>query len=221
MRSQIIILNFHGIGQLTRPVTQGEDDCWISKTFFEEVLDYISGRNDVELTFDDSNESDYEVALPALKARNLTARFFVVANRIDQPCFLSSGQIRSIQAEGMKIGSHGARHLPWSKCGAEELDEELIAARKRLEDVVGAPVIEAACPFGVYNRRVLNKLRHVGYERVYTSDGGPALTDCWIRPRNTVLKSYALATVRPLVEYRPHGLRKWWREAKLCVKRWR
>ena len=157
----------------------------------------------------------------ALKARNLTARFFVVTDLIDQPCYLSNGQIRAIQAEGMKIGSHGARHRDWSKCGAEELDDELVEARKRLEDVVGAPVIEVACPFGAYNRRVLSRLRHLGYERVYTSDGGPALTDQWIQARNTVLKSYTLTTVKHFVEYRSRGSRKWWREAKKCVKRWR
>ena len=51
---------------------------------------------------------------------------------------------------------------------------------------MGAEVIEAACPFGSYDRRVLGELRRAGYRKVYTSDRGPAGRGDWLQPRNTV-----------------------------------
>jgi hypothetical protein len=95
-----------------------------------------------------------------------------------------------------------------------------VDARRRLEDVVGGEVVEAACPFGSYDRRVLGELRRAGYRRVYTSDRGPARRGDWLQPRNTVRRGEgtdALDRV-PLPATRHGRLR---RQAKLTAKRWR
>ena len=103
----LFLLNFHGLGKPAGHLSDGEKQCWIDPQFFAEILDAVSRRKDVELTFDDSNESDYTIALPLLKARRLVARFFVVADRIGKAGYLSKGQIQELCAEGMTIGSHG------------------------------------------------------------------------------------------------------------------
>ena len=48
-------------------------------------------------------------------------------------------------------------HRPWRELGDSALHEELVDAKRILEDVVGRPVTEAACPFGSYDRRVLRR----------------------------------------------------------------
>jgi peptidoglycan/xylan/chitin deacetylase (PgdA/CDA1 family) len=216
-----IILNFHGIGEPTRPLEYGEDKYWISKGLFTDILDYVAGKADVQVTFDDGNVSDYEFALPALKQRGLAACVFISVDRIGEASFLSREQITILRAEGMRIGSHGAGHQCWPKCRGPELDKELVTARAQLEDIVGAEVTDAACPFGAYNRRVLGRLRALGYRAVYTSDGGAAGADDWIRPRNTVLSSYGLDGIRRIVESRPHCVPSWCHAVKLFAKRWR
>ena len=45
---------------------------------------------------------------------------------------------------------------------------------------------EAACPFGSYDRRVLESLRGSGYRRVYTSDRGTTDAEDYLQARNTV-----------------------------------
>jgi|SRR5580704_3648164 peptidoglycan/xylan/chitin deacetylase (PgdA/CDA1 family) len=217
----LFLLNFHGLGEPPGDVSGGEKECWIDTRFFTEILNTLIGRSDVGLTFDDSNESDHAIALPLLKARGLRARFFVVADRIGKKGYLSKEQLRELCAEGMTIGSHGMRHRQWARLSEPELKEELVEARERLQQATEEPITEAACPFGSYNRKVLGKLRNAGYEKVYTSDDGPAQKDAWLQPRNTIVRSYDLKDVARIMESVPSGPKGLWRKCKLALKRWR
>jgi peptidoglycan/xylan/chitin deacetylase (PgdA/CDA1 family) len=217
----VFILNFHGLGPRRPGLSAGEEECWLDQSFFEAILDCVQERKDVQITLDDSNESDYTIALPALKTRNMRAKFFAVAQRLDQNGYLSASHLQTLAAEGMVIGSHGMRHRRWTGLNAEGLDEELVEARNRLEQIVGKAVQEAACPFGSYDRRVLRGLRKHGYDAVYTSDEGPAQRTAWIRPRNTVRRSDDLAKIQRTISGMPAGLEKIWRETKLKLKQLR
>jgi peptidoglycan/xylan/chitin deacetylase (PgdA/CDA1 family) len=66
----------------------------------------------------------------------------------------------------MVIGTHGMRHQRWTDLDDKGLQEELVYARTRLEQISGRFITEAACPFGSYNRRVLTALREQGYNSV-------------------------------------------------------
>lgn len=219
MSRQIFILNFHGLGTPRQGLSPGERDCWISLKFFGEILDLIRNRKDVQITFDDSNETDHSLALPLLRAGNVVARFFVVAGRIGQGGYLTEHQLVSLAEAGMGFGSHGMYHRPWAGLDAPNLKEELVEAKSRLEQVLQTPVNEAACPFGSYNRRVLGMLRRTGYGRVYTSDRGPARSDAWIQPRNTIMQKHNLSDISRMLAPQPPGLPQLWRRLKLLIKR--
>ena len=77
-------------------------------------------------------------------------------------------------------------HRRWASLDERRLREELVDAKRVLEEIVGAPVTDAACPFGSYNRRVLRRLRKCGYRHVYTSDRGMTGRADWLQARNTV-----------------------------------
>jgi peptidoglycan/xylan/chitin deacetylase (PgdA/CDA1 family) len=183
---RLVNLTFHGVGRPERPLEPGEDGTWVSLDAFRAILDSVVGRTDVRITFDDGNASDLAHALPELRRRGLTATFFVVAARLRTPGFLDDAGVRELAAAGMGIGSHGMRHRPWRGLDDGGLREELYEARRLLEDVVGGPVTHAACPFGSYDRRVLQALRAYGYEGVYTSDRGTERPDAWLQARNSV-----------------------------------
>lgn len=217
----MIILNFHGLGRKTRAMPDGESHCWLETGFFGEILDRVKGRANVQISLDDANESDFTIALPMLKERGLQAKFFVVAERLDQPNFLSRAQLKTLCAEGMTVANHGMRHVAWKNLDADGLREELLDAKKTIEQVTGIPVTEAACPFGTYGRTALGSLRKYGYARVYTSDGGSTNPDAWIQSRNTVVRSDTLASVEALLNSTPSGMRHWLRKCKQLVKRWR
>ncbi len=177
---------FHGIGEPPGAVGAAERDVWVSAAEFHDALAAIDALDAATVSFDDGNASDLEVALPTLLDRGLTATFFVVADRLGAPGYLGAADLLALREAGMAIGLHGRSHRPWRGLADADLDDEIIGARETLEAALGAPVSEAACPFGAYDRRVLGRLRRAGYTRVFTSDGGRAAPGAWLQARNTL-----------------------------------
>jgi len=221
VRSRCINLTFHGVGEPRRALEPGEADVWVSRRGFASLLDAVAGRDDVRITFDDGNASDVEHVLPALAERGLHATFFVVAGRLRTRGFLDAVGVRALADAGMTVGCHGMRHRPWRTLDDGALREELLDARRRLEDVVQRAVTAAGCPFGSYDRRVLGRLREHGYERVYTSDRGTARADAWLQARNSVGPADDAGLLDAIAAADAQARRALGRRAKLAVKRWR
>jgi peptidoglycan/xylan/chitin deacetylase (PgdA/CDA1 family) len=214
-------VTFHGIGAPARAFEDGEASVWVDRGRFAALLDVLAERPGVRITFDDGNASDVEHALPALLHRGLRATFFVVAGRLGRRGFLGEDDVRALAGAGMTVGSHGMRHRPWRGLDPAALHEEVVVARLALEDVVGAPVLEAACPFGAYDRSSLHALRRRGFRRVFTSDGGAAAADAWLQPRTSVHEDETPERLLAALEGRPSAAAAALRGAKLAVKRWR
>jgi peptidoglycan/xylan/chitin deacetylase (PgdA/CDA1 family) len=219
---EIFNLCFHGIGTPGRPLEQDEDLYWVSETQFDELLTVIERHPSVRITFDDGNASDVDIALPALRRHGLAATFFVVSSRLDQPGSLTSAGVKELVQGGMGIGSHGMRHRPWRDVTDAELNDELAGAATAIADVTGQPVLEVACPFGSYDRRVLRAIRDCGFRRVYTVDGGPSRSSAWLQSRYTVRAADTTADIeRRASSPRGGALRATVRTGKGLVKRWR
>jgi peptidoglycan/xylan/chitin deacetylase (PgdA/CDA1 family) len=218
MGQSLCILNFHGLGLPPSEVPSDERPFWVEVPLFEAVLDLVRDRSDVQVTFDDSNASDYEVAFPALQSRNMRAKFFVLAQRMDRKGSLSKRQVRSMLAAGMTIGNHGLRHCAWTKLNDGELHSELIDARDMLEDVLGVEVNEAACPFGMYNRRVLKALQGSGYTRIYTTDEIAASPGSVIQPRYSIVGSHSLAQIQRMISPTPRTVRNTCRRMRIRIR---
>jgi peptidoglycan/xylan/chitin deacetylase (PgdA/CDA1 family) len=197
-----------------------EASVWVDVADFETALDRVQGHPEVQLTFDDGNVSDVEIALPLLLARDLTARFFVLAGRLEEEGFLAPDDIRELLRRGMQLGSHGLSHRDWRTLNDAELTRELTDARRDLETVAGGTLCEVSCPFGSYDRRVLRHIREAGYERVYTSDGGWAKESGWLQARNTLVNGQAAVTTERLLGARSSRDRLG-SELRRTVKRWR
>jgi peptidoglycan/xylan/chitin deacetylase (PgdA/CDA1 family) len=214
------VLNFHGVGEPTRMLEEGEQDVWLSRSQFCEFLDVVINRSDVRLTFDDGNGSDVAIALPELSKRNLKACFFVCAGRLGANGFLGRADVRSLQAAGMSIGSHGMEHVRWRKLNSAQVQQEIVQAKQALEHVTQTTIVEAACPFGEYDRRSLQALREAGFKRVYTSDGGPATNDDWLVARNTVRCCDSAESIQRMLSDSNKPVR-FTHRAKRLIKQWR
>jgi peptidoglycan/xylan/chitin deacetylase (PgdA/CDA1 family) len=179
------ILTFHGLGEHPADASERERGVWVPLDWFETLVGSapVSGLG---FSFDDGNASDLELALPVLARHGLTARFFILAGRLGRPGHLSADQVAELHRAGMTIGSHGLQHRDWCELGDEELRAETLESRAALEQLIGAPVTDAAPPFGSYDRRVLRFLREAGYERVFTSDGGPGRIGARVMGRTSV-----------------------------------
>ena len=212
---------FHGIGTPKRELEPGEGRYWISVHAFLAMLDVLAPRPGVRISFDDGNSSDVDVALEALRARGLSATFFVVAGRLGAPGSLDAHDLRELDRAGMTIGTHGMDHRPWRRLAPADLERELVAARARIADAVGHPVGEAALPLGAYDRRVLRALRRLGYEKVYTSDRRVARATDWLQPRFSVVATDTPETLEADMLAAPSRTGALWARAKERAKRLR
>ncbi len=218
---RIANITLHGVGDSTRTLDPGEERVWLSRGRLQEVLDLLVTfpTDRWSITVDDGNASDLSIIAPEMASRRMSGAFFVCAGRVGRPGFLDRGGVRELASMGMRIGSHGMDHVPWRGLRERAAHREFSEAKAKLEDLVGAAVVEAACPFGAYDRRVLAYLRACGFKRVYSSDGGGADPGAWFQPRTSIGPEDDAVSVRGLLHRAPR--RKMLRELITLVKRWR
>jgi peptidoglycan/xylan/chitin deacetylase (PgdA/CDA1 family) len=199
---RVVTLCFHGIGTPGRRLEHGEERFWIGVDQFSAIVEAIrSHPRRADITFDDSNESDFLHALPLLQRLELSAKFFVITNRLDTLGSLSSEQLFAIHDAGMPIGTHGMSHESWRDLAAlQMLDEELTGSAHVLEKITRLPVTEAALPKGQYDRQVLAALRRQGFDRIYTVDEGTSRRSSWMRSRYTIVNFDTPASVTAFLD---------------------
>ena len=219
MAGTVVILTVHGIGPTSRTLDPGEDGTWVGVEQFEQVLDAVVGRPDVQITFDDGNASDIEVALPRLLERGLSAEFFVCAGLLGERGRLSAADVRELHQAGMRVGSHGWAHRDWRRMDPSLRSQEFADARLALAELTGSPISRVAIPFGSYDRHVLRHLRNAGITRAFTSDGGRARPHGWLQPRTSLRAHLGREWVRNVLDGRPSLVRRARRAAARGFKR--
>jgi peptidoglycan/xylan/chitin deacetylase (PgdA/CDA1 family) len=93
------------------------------------------------------------------------------------------GQLGELEALGMEVGSHSWSHPHYHLAGAARCLAESVQMRKKLEALLGHPVISFAYPFGyqpAYDERgdyVVRSLEAAGYWFARTTASGPNRID--------------------------------------------
>lgn len=131
------------------------------------------GERVVAVTFDDGNADQYDRGFRALADRGMGATFFVTTDWIGRPRYVSWDQLREMRGAGMDVQSHAKSHRFLSELTAEELAEELRAAKAALDDGLHQETDMLALPGGDWPRRSLHHLIvEAGYRVVATSRWG-------------------------------------------------
>src|SRR5579859_6894198 len=138
-KSVCVHLLFHGIGTPGPDVAESDRSYFVSDDLLQAVLDEIRGLPFISVSFDDGYASDVEVALPALAARGISARFFPLAAYLGKPGYLDASGVRELARAGMRLGSHGMWHRSWRRMSASDVREELVEARRMLSAAAGVP----------------------------------------------------------------------------------
>lgn len=138
------------------------------------------------LTFDDGYSSDYEIVFPTLQEMGMRAVFFIIANRIGSPGYLTWGQVREMQKHGMEFGSHGLAHVRMSGIDRRQAYDEFVGSRQKIEDQIGEPVAAFAFPYGDYDDDLIKLSVSAGYSTCCMSDHGTAMLPSQVIPRNSI-----------------------------------
>lgn len=195
--NRLTILMYHGLirhpGDLQhidaedRPYTLGLDE-------FEAQLDALVGAGipvhdpsrlelgatldpGVIITFDDGHASNAELALPALRARAMSACFFVTTGFVGQrPGYCSWNQVRELSSLGMHVGGHGHSHRFLADLDDAQLRTELGQSSDLLHRHLGIRPRQMSFPGGRYDARAVDFARRLGFEVLYGSVPGALST---------------------------------------------
>ncbi len=178
---------------------------WLSRTYpavatEEKNLNSQQGVS-IGITFDDGYRDNLYVAAPILQRYQLPFSVFVIADAVRRRdrLFLSATDIRRLISEyDVVIGSHGATHVPLTRCNDIRLREELTSSKHYLEDALGQEVIWISYPHGDVNRRVRDMAEEAGYRFGWTSfiSTNDANIDPLMLPRLPVLSVDGLRIIK-------------------------
>jgi len=149
-----------------------------------------SGRL-LHVTFDDALTSVWN-AVPMLERLGVPATVFACTGYADDPRPLdvveladelhshseelrtmSWDELRSLAEHGIAVESHTVSHPHLPRLSDEELENELRASKRRLEDELGGPCRFLAYPFGDCDDRVRAAARSAGYDSAFGLPGDP------------------------------------------------
>jgi len=184
MKGRAVTLVYHSVDR----VGEAKDTYRLNVTpeRFEEHLKLISNFKDsVEITFDDGFGNNYEYAFPLLKKYGFTATVFLITDFIDgkiesrkfcgkwlelRP--LTWEEIRIMDGSGIRFGSHTKTHPVLAALSRDNIRQEFVDSKKRIEAELGHAIGSLAYPLGgrsSFNAVVEEIAAQSGYGRAYTN----------------------------------------------------
>ncbi len=123
-----------------------------SDLFYQIAPIYDFKQSIVSLTFDDGYEIQFNIGIPILKERNLTATFYVITGRLDS---VSKSSILHNISKEFEIGSHTVTHPDLIKIGNIEASAELMNSKLFLKNNFGVNAgLTMSYPWGIFDRPV-------------------------------------------------------------------
>ncbi len=143
------------------------------------------------LTFDDGHQDNYTVLFPLLKKHSVKAVIFLVTDKIGTPGYLTWDQAREMKASGLvSFGSHSATHRRLRSLPEEEIRQELLSSRKKIEQELGETPQAFCYPFGAgaFDKRVRPLVLAAGYKYDFSTKKG---VNPWpLNPRKPLLRAF-------------------------------
>lgn len=107
-----------------------------------EVIPWNGYKAALSLTFDDGDPIHLDVAIPELNKRGLRGTFYLITGKITR-----QDEWKKAFLSGQEIGNHTVTHRHTAELSPDDEKNEVVNARKTLEDLTGSPVLTLAYPF--------------------------------------------------------------------------
>ncbi|EMJ96495.1 polysaccharide deacetylase family protein [Leptospira alstonii] len=146
---------------------------------------YINGKKPSDfpdkpilLTFDDGSKTHSEVLVPLLKKYGFTAAVFIYPSIISsgKKYYMTWDQLKSALDSGvLDLGSHTLYHPKLPTMSRALIRKQLLESKQILETKTGRKVIDLAYPFGLFDPRVIEEAKAIGYRMAFTVNPGKNL----------------------------------------------
>jgi len=124
----------------------------------------------VVLTFDDGYRDFYDNVFPILREKGIKATVFAISQFVGGPRYVEWWQLREMSGSGLVlVGDHTLNHLSLPKLSIDEQRNQIVSAKKILEDYVGQKVEYFAYPYGSYNGVSEQVLKENGFGGAVTT----------------------------------------------------
>jgi peptidoglycan/xylan/chitin deacetylase (PgdA/CDA1 family) len=125
----------------------------------------------VFLTFDDGTVDFIDLAWPVIRRFNFSVTLFIVTEKIGQPGYLTSAQLKELSLSGLvSIGSHTVSHRYLPGLTPEDIEFELARSKVSLQDLLGTEVEFLAYPWGGFNAQVKEAAKRSGYLAAFSTN---------------------------------------------------
>jgi len=121
----------------------------------------------VTTSWDDGHPLDLRLA--EMLARYGVRGTFYVPLRYESVPLMDTKEIRALRAMGMEIGSHTLTHPNLTKVTQSHAIYELVESKKRLEDIVGEPIVSFCYPAGKFNSAIRSCVVDADYKVARTT----------------------------------------------------
>lgn len=144
----------------------------------DELYDFFINNKPVPnksivITFDDGYKDNFENAYPILKELGFNATIFVITSTVDNDKnYLTSKQLKELEANGIDIESHTVNHEQLDKLTYNEQVNTLKSSKEYIEKVLGEQKKYIAYPFGKWNHDTIKAVKDAGYSMVFTTESG-------------------------------------------------
>ena len=140
---------------------------------FDDLRAYFAGMHTlpsrpVIITLDDGYRDLYTTAFPILQAHDFKAVAYIVTGFVNQPRYVTSGMIVTMDRAGIEIASHTVDHVNLARGAEPYVTYEVVASKQWLERLLVRPVLDFAYPSGKFNAADIRILQGAGYSTAVT-----------------------------------------------------
>lgn len=184
-RAQVPILCYHHIRDWVRTDTPQDRDYIVPVAAFAAQMDWLDQQGyhpinpdqlyaylttgaalpprPILITFDDADASQWTNALPVLQKHHFTATFFVMTVVLDKLNYLSTQQVKALDAMGMTIGAHTYDHQRVTRYSGDDWNTQIVAPTKELAKITRHPIKYFGYPYGLWNAAATPHLKDSGF----------------------------------------------------------
>lgn len=189
----IPVLNYHSIGQapgntlVLAPETFALQMSYLAEHGFTplSLTEFIlilekkkhAPPKPVLLTFDDGYADNFELAMPVLRKHQFPATLFMSPGAVGQAGYLDWEQVKQMHEAGWDIQPHGMTHPHLPKLSAGKQKEEILEAKRLIEEKLGTKADVFCYPYGEFNKTTLSVLKEAGFRYAFTIRQGWATSE--------------------------------------------